>query len=336
MKVKRRGQREAPLLSTIDELKRYGYKSAIFRAALELRIWEKISTGLNTSTQLAKKEHWDQIGTRMLLDALCSIGLLDKNNEIYSLVPEAEHYLLPDKLTYRGNSILTELMWEGNGQLAEAIRNGKRPIHKNFIHEDMAGHWAEDYANVWANAKQNTEQFDFLWQSLDIHPFDDLRLLDVACGTGQKSLSLARLYPNVLVTLLDRQQMLHVAKEVSKTLGVEKQVTFKTGDLWSENFGSNQYDVIWLGNITHFFSTEDNSRLFKKCYGALAKSGVAVIDSVVRRDGDSALLWVALWLFATSHSGDAYSFPDYKEMLSGAGFVNIQNVSSQLIKAMKQ
>ncbi|MFC1786345.1 class I SAM-dependent methyltransferase, partial [Candidatus Neomarinimicrobiota bacterium] len=325
MNTDRNKQAKIPTLQIIDELKRFGYKSAIFQAALELRVWDKISIGNNTPESLSQKEHWDPTGTRMLLDALCSIGLLNNNNDIYSLVPEAEHSLLSDKPTYRGNSILTELMWEGNGQLAEAISKGERPIHKNLIQEKMTDHWVEDYANVWALAKHNTEQFDVLWKSLDIQSFDDLKILDVACGPGQKSLSIARLNPNVQVTLLDRTQMLHIAKEVAKALGIEKQVKFINGDLWLEDFGSDQYDVVWLGNITHFFSRKDNSRLFRKCYKSLKKNGIVVIDSVLRRDGDPSLLWVALWLYATSPNGDAYSFHDYKELLNSEGFVNIKN-----------
>lgn len=335
MNVIRSGQREIPAPQTIDELNEWGYKAAIFRAALDIEVWEKIAAGEDTSERLATKEGWDPIGTRMMLDALCSLRLLEKHDDSYSLMPEAEHYLLPDKPTYRGNFALTELMWEGNGQLADAIRNGKRPIYRNFTLGAMADHWVADYAGSRVSPERNVEQFDALWQALDISLLDGLRILDVACGPGRKSLSLARQHPNVHVTLLDWPQMLQVAKEVAIALGVERQVTPIAGDLWSEDYGSNQYDIVWLGNITHFFSPEDNARLLRKCHDALTRGGVVVINSMVRRDGESSLLWIALWLYATSPCGDAYSFHDYKEMLDGAGFVNIQNVSSQLIKATR-
>lgn len=326
-------EKEKPPPQTIDELNEWGYKAAIFRAALELEVWEKVAAGKDTSEQLAATEGWDPFGTRMMLDALCSLRLLNKHDDSYSLVPEAEYYLLPDKPTYRGNFVLTELMWEGNGQLAEAIRTGKRPIYRDFTIGAMADHWVADYAGSWVSPERNVEQFDALWQALDIQPRDGLKVLDVACGPGRKSLSLARRHPGVQVTLLDWPQMLQVAKGVAAALGVEKQVTTIAGDLWTEDYGSNQYDIVWLGNITHFFSPEDNARLLRKSHDALAPGGVVIINSMVRRDGAPSLLWIALWLYATSPCGDAYSFQDYKDMLEDAGFVNIQNVSSQLIKA---
>ena len=71
---------------------------------------------------------WDVTGRCMLLDAFCAMGLLDKNEAGYGLNLMAKVYLLPGKPTYIGYSFLRDLAWEQRGNLAEAIRSGRRPV----------------------------------------------------------------------------------------------------------------------------------------------------------------------------------------------------------------
>ncbi|MCJ7694050.1 MAG: class I SAM-dependent methyltransferase, partial [Anaerolineaceae bacterium] len=225
--------------------------------------------------------------------------------------------------------------WEGNGLFAESIRTGNRPITKDYTTGDMGDHWVADYASSWLNPEKNLEQLDLMWESLEIQPKAGLKMLDVACGTGRKSLSLARRHPGVQVTLIDRPEMVRVAGDVAVAFDVEKQVKTIAGDILSIDFGSNLYDIILLGNITHFFNKTDNVRLFRKCYNALLPGGVVIINSVVRRDGEPSLLWIGSWLYATSPSGEDYNFLDYKELLESEGFINSKDVNSQLIKSFK-
>lgn len=322
-----------PEVKVLDQLNEAFYQVYIFRAALEMEVFAKVATGEDTSEQMAAKEGWDPVGTRMLLDDLCCLKLLERDGPRYRLVPESECYLLPEKPAYWGRLLLSEFNWEGNGGLAEAIRTGRRPIGYSATTPEVVDTWIACYARRWSAPDAYQEQSDELWRTLGIQARDGLRVLDVACGPAPRSLALARCHPGVGVTLLDWEPILQRARRVAGTLGVEKQVKTIAGDLWSVDYGLDQFDAIYLGNITHFFGPEENARLFRKAHDALVRGGVLVI-SAARRD-DPSLGVTLLWLYAVSASGAAYDFGEYKSMLERAGFSHVEDINHQQIKAVR-
>jgi len=317
----------------IDKLDEYIYKTGIFRAGLELNIWDKVAKGWDTAEKIAANEKWDPLGTRMLLDDLCSLKLLIKHNNRYHLVKEAECYLLSDKPTYEGKFLINEFHWEGDGLLAETIRTGKRPIHYNATKDEMIDVWIEMYVSSLTDADNYLKMSKQLWKKLAVQPHSGMQVLDVACGPAPRTLALARLHSGVQVTLLDWERILKTALNFACKLGVEKQVTIKKGDLWATDFGSNQFDLVFLGNITHFFSPEENIRLFQKAYDALIPTGVIAINAI--RHEYPLPLDPELRYYALSKGGAAYDFEEYRDMLEKAGFTDIKDVAKQPIRAVK-
>ncbi|UCC64516.1 MAG: class I SAM-dependent methyltransferase [Anaerolineae bacterium] len=113
------------------------------------------------------------------------------------------------------------------------------------------------------------EDFDKLWQALGVEAWDGLRILDVACGSGIKCLALARQHPGVRVTLQDWPEVLEVAVEVATKLGLAGQVATLSGDLQAVDYGQEQFDVVWFGNVTQYYSPKDVVGLLRKTWPAL-------------------------------------------------------------------
>ena len=90
----------------------------------------------------------------------------------------------------------------------------------------------------------------------------------------------------------------------------------------------------YLGDVTHFFSLEENIRLFHKVYIALAPEGVIVVNSVARREIEEKV-WDGLWLYVATASGGLYDFAEYKVMLTNAGFVDVLDINLGPIRAVK-
>lgn len=323
-----------PAPEILDQMDAHIYQVAIFRAALELQVWAKVAAGEDTVDRIAESQHWDPLGTRMLLDDLSALKLLAKQGNRYRLLPEAEYYLLPDKPTYMGRYLLSDFGWEGNGQLAEAIRTGKRPIGYSATTTEAVDTWIGVYSRSWAAPETYLGRCDAMWQQLRIQARDGLHVLDVACGPAPKSLSLARAHPGVRVTLLDWEPILTIASKVAADLGVQSQVTPLPGDLWTVPYGSNHYDVIYLGSITHFFSPEQNTRLFRRARDALVEEGTLVVNAIRREYPDP--MGPGLWFYAVSEGGAPYEFDEYKDMLERAGYTDIVDVSTQPIRATKR
>jgi 2-polyprenyl-3-methyl-5-hydroxy-6-metoxy-1,4-benzoquinol methylase len=338
MDTEANGSTTLPVPEILRQLEARICEVAIFRAALELEVWAKVAAGLDSVGRLSAAEHWDPLGTRMLLDDLCSLKLLAKEGDEYRLVPEAERYLLPDKPTYKGRYLLAHFCWEGNGNLAQAIRTGKRPISYDTTTSEAADIWIGAYSRSWAAPETYLKNCDAMWQVLGIHGHDGLRILDLACGPAPKSLALALANPGVRVTLLDWEGVLQVARKVAADLGVDDQVTSISGDLAGVSFGRNQYDVAFLGDVTHFFSPEQNIRIFRKAYDALVDGGTLAVNAV--RGEYLGPTEHGLWFYAVS-TGGAYNLQEYKDMLERACFTdivdtNIADLKIQPIKATKR
>jgi 2-polyprenyl-3-methyl-5-hydroxy-6-metoxy-1,4-benzoquinol methylase len=172
---------------------------------------------------------------------------------------------------------------------------------------------------------------------LDIHGHDGLRILDLACGPTPKSLAVALANPGVRVTLLDWGRILQVARKVIADLGVDSQVTSLSGDLARVAYGRNQYDVAFLGDVTHFLSPAQNIRIFRKTYDALVDGGTLVINAIRGEYLDPTEH--GLWFYAVS-AGAAYNFQEYEDMLGRARFTDIVDIKTadskvQPIKATK-
>lgn len=322
-----------PSTEILDQMDQHMIEVAILRAALELQVWAKVASGEPTAEEIASREHWDPFGTRMLLDDLCAMKLLAKEGGRYRLVPEAESYLLPEKPTYMGRYLLAEDAWEGNGRLAQAIRSGKRPVGFGATATGAVDSWIGAYAQSWADPEAFLGRCAAMWQEMGIAARDGMQVLDIACGPAPKTLALARAHPGVRVTLLDWEQILGIACRVAAELGLQSQITALPGDLWSVPFPSDRFDLIYLGFVTHFFSPGQNARLFRKAYDALAPKGSLVVNAIRREYPEPTV--PSLWFYAVSEGGAAYDFHEYEEMLRGAGFSDIVDVSTRPMKATK-
>jgi 2-polyprenyl-3-methyl-5-hydroxy-6-metoxy-1,4-benzoquinol methylase len=280
---------EIPQLEIISEIEFSLFRIGAFRAALELQLWEKITSGEDTAERIASQEGWDPAGTRILLDAICALKLLTREGDRYSLVRESAFYLIPGKPTYKGSMLLNEYHWDGDGQLGETIRRGKRPIQDDATSAEMTSLWIADYSRRWAYPESYFETEASLWQSLDIQARDGLRVLDVACGPAPRSMELARQHPGVQLTWLDWEGVLQTALKVAGELGIINQVSLLPGDLWSADYDASSFDVAYLGNVTHFFNPGENMRLFRKVHAALVPGGIIVVNSVARRENEASL-----------------------------------------------
>jgi SAM-dependent methyltransferase len=230
--------------------------------------------------------------------------------------------------------LLYEYHWDGDGLLAEVIRSGKRPIGDAATSPNLVPVWIADYSRRWASPQSYFEMEKSLWQSLDLQARVGLRVLDIACGPAPHTMELARQHPGVQLTWVDWEGVLQTAIKVAGELGIAQQVSLLPGDLWTAEYGTGCFDVAYLGNITHFFSPEENTRLFRKVHTALAPCGVIVVNTVARREIEEKV-WDGLWLYAATASGGLYDFEEYKAILESAGFANVQDINQGPIRAVK-
>jgi SAM-dependent methyltransferase len=334
-------QAQIPTAKPILDILWECYKPDILKAALELEIWAKLTDGSATAVEVAQVEGWDLTGTRMLLDVLCALDLLGKQGGKYHLVPVSEYYLVPGRETYMGDYVLLDMGWEGFGQLADAIRTGKRPIREDWTGERFAQIWPTRFAPRRLAPERGLEIFVATWKKLGIETKTGLRILDLACGSGVRTLALARQHPDVRITLQELPTVLSVAVELAENLGVCKQVDTLPGDLLEVDLGQAGYDLVFMGHILHFFGHPKVAALLEKVNTALTSGGEVIIAEVIADEEPSqaelALLG-AIWLYGVSAEGDMFTISELSKLLEGAGFAGVTLISEDgedFVKARK-
>jgi 3-hydroxy-5-methyl-1-naphthoate 3-O-methyltransferase len=315
------------------------FRLPILEAAVQLQVWAVIANGNRAAERIAAAAGADRDGMERLLNALVILKLLEKKGGEYSLPALAEYYLVPGKPAYMGEFILEWMDWEKHGRLAEAIRTGKRPLGADATGEAAA----RIFAPIYAARAVKPERYDAgckrYWDTLQVEPAGDYRVLDLACGAGITTVMLAKQHAGMRVTLQDWPEMAAIALGVARELGVEDRMDLLPGDMRTIDFGVDLYNLVRLGSVTYFLGRDDMATIFQRAYRAMRKGGVIIIEAPLsdeeRCQQERAVL-DGPWLFAVTARGDVYSFTDYKAILEQAGFSEVTRIKDDFVKAFRK
>ena len=267
-----------------------------------------------SSEEVAQCLGWDGRGTRMLLDALVGLKLLEKEEGKYWNSEMASECLVPGApldqthiLRHKANG------WAAWSQLPEVIRTGK-PAKR----EPRTGETLRDFiCGMQDIAKESAKG---ILDIVDLSIYKNM--LDVAGGPGTYMLTFLAAHPQMAGTLFDLPEVIPIAQEQAEKAGMLERVRFAPGDLTQDTLGTG-YDLILLSNIIHSFSEEQNAALVKKCFDALLPGGRLIIKDFLLepgRTGSSFAMMFALQMMLHTEGGDTYTTEQVCNWTDAAGF----------------
>src|SRR3989454_3662189 len=159
---------------------------------------------------------------------------------------------------------------------------------------------------------------------------NEVRVLDLAAGSGIWGIALAQKSPRVQVTAVDWAGMIPTTKRITQKFGVEDRFKFIEGDLLEADFGEG-YDIATLGHILHSEGEERSRKLLKKTANALESGGtIAIGEWLVNDERTEPLngLMFAVNMMVNTESGDTFSFNEIKRWLKDAGFKNARTLEA--------
>ena len=208
----------------------------------------------------------------MLLDALVSLKLLQKQDGVYSNTPVAARFLVdgvPDSA--RAGQMHTVNMWRRWSTLTEAVRAGTsvattreraRPLHS---------------LPPWMSTSRGRARA--VAQAVEVNGAK--RMLDLGGGSGAYSIAFARSAPSLECEVVDLPQVLPITEDYIRKAKLTDRIRTRPGDMQTITLPQRHYDLVLLSAICHMFSPEENQQLLERCLGALSPGGRIVISDFI-------------------------------------------------------
>jgi C-methyltransferase len=299
------------------------HATAILRAGVQLGVFDQIAAGNNQAGPIASAIGADERGTRILLDALAAIRLLETNGG-YKLSPLAEAFLVSSRQPYLGamvNILSNELLWAGYERLADTVRHG------GTLSEEHAETPGCAFWETFASSSVGIATPAAFALAEALRPWAEQRkridVLDIACGSGLFGLTFASQFAQAQPTLLDWENVLPLTRENVERMGLADRTSYIEGDVFDVPLGG-PYDLIVASHIFHHFNEQRCLELLLRLAGALKPGGRLAINeftATAQRPADEPFpsLFSVLML-VTSREGEAYPLSTYERWLGEAGF----------------
>jgi len=293
------------------------------KGAVELDIFTHIAEGASSVAEIAKRAQASERGIRILCDFLTIQGFLAKTDGRYSNSPTAEMFLNKRSPAYIG-SMATFLAHPGLMEcfhdMAGSVRKGGTVSKGTLAPEDP----------VWVVFARAMAPFMAMMAEMVAKivalPGAAQRVLDISAGHGLYGLMVAKANPSAQIYASDWANVLEVARENAAKFGVTERFHTIPGSAFDSDFGSG-YDLVLVPNFLHHFDPPTNVKFLRKLRVAMKPGAMlAIVEFVPNDDRISPPMAASfsLQMLGGTASGDAYTFREFSEMLSEAGFSNIQ------------
>jgi 8-O-methyltransferase len=307
-----------------------GVQATAVQTAMELDLFSVVAAGHEELDVIAAATKCDPRGMRVLLDALCPLGLLVKTRGRYTLSPTAEAYLVRGSPGY---CVPIYLAWFQNRQgFRDFVRTGQVGLDLTAPEADAL--WASYAAPTRLQWPEIVQAMRERWSTAGVTPadFPAPRILDVGCGAGDKSFCLLQDDPAAHVTGLDRPSVLTVAADVAQAMGVSERVCLTSSPL-GDVCTSGDFDIVLFCRLLYYFDDAAAIQLIQQALGTLTERGMVVVwGSILDEErSQSPALLSAIDVCNGSPRTTQRTASEYRTLLERAGCVEVSQPSPHVI-----
>jgi predicted O-methyltransferase YrrM len=299
-------------------------ESRVLLTAVELDLFTAVGEGA-AAEDAAALLHTDPRATAMLMNALVSLGMLEKRGEVFVNSPDAARYFVkgsPDD--QRMATMHSVNLWTRWSTLTACVRTGVSADQPETA--DRGPDWTEAFiAAMHANASgRAAEVIRAVGGAAGIR-----RMLDIGGGSGAYSIAFAQANPGLRAEILDVAAVVPLARKYIEEARVSDRVSPRVGDLRAGNYGTG-YDLVFISAICHMLGPQENRELFASSFAALAAGGRIVVQDFILepdRTGPRQTALFALNMLVGTRHGDTYTEEEYASWFRDAGFAGIERVN---------
>ncbi|MFO0753979.1 MAG: DUF2284 domain-containing protein [Thermodesulfovibrionales bacterium] len=304
----------------------YWFSQALF-TAVESGIFPLLEKGGKTAAEIAAALDCAPQSLPRFLHALCTLGLLHHDGDLYFTTRLSSDYLIPGKQAYQGESILwrRDLIphWAG---LGKCLKEGRRVDCKPDS-EDPA-HRAErirKYIRAMdCIARIKTQEILPLFG--EALPGEEI--LDVGAGSGAVAAGFLEETPSLRATLMDIPDVLEFTGELMRERGLGERVTLCPANILEEwPVEKGRFSLVILSNIIHAYSEQELPSLLARAAECLGPGGVMVIHDLFFEHHPEKAALFDLNMFINTYNGRIFSLKAVGEELVRQGLCTLDPVA---------
>lgn len=317
-----------PIAVTPDGIMQLGlgfWASKTLLTAIELGLFTELSDGPLRAEQLTARLKLHGRGARDFFDALVSLGMLERDRELYRNTAETDRFLVRGKLSYLGGMLemANERLYPFWGSLTEGLQTGQP---QNEMKTGGAGLFESVYGSpdrlrlflgAMTGLSMGASQAiaaKFPWKN-------HKRVVDVGGAQGGLLVQLCLAHPHLTGTNFDLPIVGPIFEEYAGSNGLSDRLKFTPGNFFEEPLPSA--DVITMGHILHDWNLDEKRMLLEKAYKALADGGALIVFEALiddeRRQNTFGLL-MSLNMLIETPGGFDYTGKDCSGWMREAGF----------------
>lgn len=292
--------------------------------AVELDLFSVLAKRPHTAQELTDRLGLQRRGTHDWLDALVSLGVLERSGDSYANTAEADTFLDRNKPSYVGGllEMANARLYPFWGSLTEALRTG-RPQNEAKVGDDFFAALYEDPARL--------EQFLHAMTGISMgaaqaiaakFPWEQhTTVIDIGAAEGCLPVELARRHAHLTGGGFDLPAVAPVFEKYVAAHGLADRLRFYPGDFFTDPLP--KADVLVMGHILHDWALYEKQLLLRKAYDALPPGGAVIVyESIIdddRRTNTFGLLMSVNMLIETQEGFD-YTGAECQAWLADAGF----------------
>ena len=301
------------------------WASKALLSAVELGLFTTLARAPRPAKELMAELDLQPRGTIDLLDALVSVGMLERTGDVYSNSPATDLFLDREKPSYAGGilEMANARLYPFWGSLTEALRTG-HPQNEAKIGENFFAALYGDPQRLkqflqamtgisMGAALAITEKFPWAQHNT---------MIDVGAAQGCLPVQVALRHAHITGGAFDLPPVQPVFEDYVASFGLAERLRFQPGDFFQDPLPSA--DVLVMGHILHDWGLDEKMLLLRKAYDALPEGGALIVYEAIidddRRANTFGLLMSVNMLIETPDGFD-YTGADCQRWMADVGFL---------------
>ena len=293
-------------------------------SAVELGVFTTLAAGPMTGKALIAELDLQPRGTIDFLDALVSLGMLERTGDEYANTASTGLFLDRNKPSYVGGllEMANARLYPFWGSLTEALRTG---------HPQNEAKVGENFFDALYQDPDRLKQFLRAMSGISMgaglaiaekFPWDQHQtVIDIGAAEGCVPVQAALRHPHLTGGGFDLAPVAPVFEEYVASFGLADRLRFYPGDFFADPLP--EADVLVMGHILHDWSLDEKLTLLRKAYDALPDGGALIVyESIIdddRRANTFGLLMSVNMLIETPEGFD-YTGADCRTWMAEVGF----------------